>query len=102
MRELTEQERRARLVIAWLNVAAAAISLLYLVWAMTPEHRRQELGMRLADSTRRQFSRLAAAAGQAAMRAELDGRPPAYEVPYALSLARDAAARRYEKLRQAW
>ena len=97
---MDDAERRARLLVARLNLVAAALSVLYLGWAMTPQHTRRLWAMRATARMRSLLSRYARRAGAAELRRELAGRHPGYEVPYALSCARDRLGAFYEKLRQ--
>lgn len=98
---MTEAEARARLLVARLNVIAAVLTLLYLMWAMTPEHTRRLWLMQVTAAAQTRMSRFARRAGAADMARELRGARPGYELPYLLSCGRDWLAELYDQLRVA-
>ena len=94
---MSEEEAKRREAIARLVLALAYIAVM--AWYLIPEHQRKLTGMRLAAASRRLCERAALRAGHQSMTLELGTGQRRYELPYLLSLARDRAARFYDRLR---
>lgn len=90
---------RIELIVKILGLAYTLMCVLWLVWAMIPEHRKRLLMMRLAQGTQKNASRAAFRTGHQAMGLEISGSGENYSLPYALSMVAELAARAYEKLR---
>jgi hypothetical protein len=94
-----EQERPA-----WPQMVTAAMYLAYLagaVWMSLPAHRRAEIRMKTAARVRAVAAAGARRAGEASMGHELRTGRRLYGLPYLLSVARDRAARAYDRARSA-
>lgn len=85
---------RGRLEAA-LSVAVSAVAL----WFMIPEDHRRLVLMKATRSTERLVDRLWHASAARAMREELRGQRPPYEVPYGLGRVVQALRSAYESLR---
>lgn len=79
------------------------LCLIYMIWVMwhllLPEHRRQQIRLRLLRSSARVTNRLARRAGAASLRNEALTGVADYGLPYRLSLARVRLEAAYENAR---
>jgi hypothetical protein len=71
------------------------------MWALTPQSRRQLIKMRAARIVQQATGASARRAGEASMRTELDTGVRLYWAPYLLSRLRDAAGAAYDRARSA-
>lgn len=92
MRERTRSEELTTTAVVLLYAAYAA-------WVLVPEHTRRLWTLRALRRLETATGELARRAGRAAMRAELSGDHPGYEVPELLSRVRDGFARLYGRVR---
>lgn len=82
-----------------LSVVMTIVFLMAMVYEMVPEHQRKLLMMKATAELEQATSKLARASGRLAMRRELAGGRPGYELPEALSRLRDFAGVLYERMR---
>jgi hypothetical protein len=81
-----------------LQLAEAGLGLaisLWLLWTMVPEHRRQELKMRLLTIAQQMSQASARRIGEVSMGIELATGEQAYQVPLFLSRCSEAIGRAY-------
>lgn len=90
-----------RSLLARVYLLLCAAYLIWAMWHLIPEHRRQIMRLRLLRSSAQGMSRLARLTGAASMGRELATGEQLYGVPYRLSLARLAAERAYDRARGA-
>ena len=90
---------RIELVVKILGLVYSVICILWLVWAMIPEHRRRLIAMRVMTRMHSAATAAAFRTGHQAMALEISGCGENYSLPYALSIAAQQAARAYDKLR---
>jgi hypothetical protein len=94
---------RAETALIWLRIATELAGLAYMIYVMwvmlIPEHQRRLMLMQATAMVQRAAAAAACRAGRQAMGLELSGYAKNYELPYRLSLLRDAAAAVYERLR---
>lgn len=101
MEESTTTRSRVSRVAGTVYLALCLMYLAVMVWDSMPEHRRQELRLRLLQWCARVMSRLARRAGAASLRHEALTGVADYAVPYRLSLARQHLERAYDRARAA-
>ena len=94
-----ETARRLEMAAKILGLIYALISLMWLAWAMIPEHRKRLWAMKATAAVRQGTGTLAFRTGHKAMGLELASSVENYTLPYLLSQARDKAGEFYEKLR---
>lgn len=94
-----ETIRRLEMTAKILSLVYALISLMFLLWALIPEHRKRLMAMKVAKTIEQSAWRTAFRAGHQAMALELSGHGTNYELPYRLSQVADKAGKAYEKLR---
>ena len=98
-----DQDRAGELLLVRLRIATELLGLAYtayVIWILlVPEHRRKLITMRMLMGLHRAAATAASRTGRRAMALEARGFGKRYEIPYQLSLLREAAAELYDRLR---
>jgi hypothetical protein len=90
---------RLDLAVKLLSLLYAVISLVWLLWMLTPEHQRRAWAMAAAAATERKARAVSRSTGRQAITLEARSGCENYGLPYALGLLAERAHRAYDRLR---